>query len=97
VRPAVVALTTVVVAATTITGCASAPAAPPPPANYTIPVIKGDGSVQTFTVEPGPGDTDRMLFCIESATEVLCIAEENGRALRYRIPLLREAPAEPGT
>ena len=80
-----------------LVGCASAPPAAPPPATYSIPVVKGDGSVQTFTVEPGPGDTDRMLFCIEAATEVLCIAEENGRALRYRIPLPREAPAEPGT
>jgi hypothetical protein len=78
-----------------LAGCASAPTTPPP-GDYTIPVIKGDGSVQTFTVEPD-GSKERMLFCIEGAADVLCVAEENGRALRYRIPLLQDERPERGT
>lgn len=79
-----------------LTGCAGLPALPPQPGEYTIPVVKEDGSVQTFTVEPGPHDTDRMLFCIEGAADVLCVAEDGGKALQYRMPLLGARP-EAGT
>lgn len=72
-------------------GCASRPPEPAP-GEYTIPVIKSDNSVDTFTVEPDPDSLERMLFCIEGADDVLCVAEEGGKAFRYFMP---PEPAEP--
>lgn len=64
----------------------------PAAAEYQIPVIKSDGRVQRFTVEPEPGETERMLFCVESPDLVLCLAEEGGVAQRYFFPLVRPDP-----
>jgi hypothetical protein len=72
-----------------VAGCASAPAQvtePPPVQTYTIPVIKSNGRVDQFTVEHD-GSTERMLFCIEAPTTVMCVSEDGGRALRYFMPI----------
>ena len=72
-----------------LAGCASAPAPveePAPIPTYTIPVIKANGAIDHFTVEHD-GTSERMLFCIEAATAVMCVAEDQGRALRYYMPL----------
>ena len=84
----------VIIGAILIAGCATS-APPPGPDTYKIPVIASDNTVQQFTVEREPGDTETMLFCIESPTMVLCIAEDHGRALRYFMPIpQRDSPPE---
>ena len=75
-------------------GCAAQGGAPQAPQPYTIPVVKSDGTVQRFTVEPDEADArtgERMLFCIETPVQVMCIAESDGRALVYRMPILPQA------
>lgn len=72
------------------------------PEEYLIPVIKADQTVERFTVEPEPGETERMLFCMEMPGLVLCVAEKDGRAVQHMIPQpepppLFGPPAEAGT
>lgn len=77
-----------------LAGCASAPAQVEEPATvpgYTIPVIKANGTVDHFTVEPD-GSTERMLFCIAGTATVMCVSEDGGRVLKYFMPIPQWEP-----
>lgn len=73
-----------------LVGCASSPVQEPT-TTYTIPVIKSNGSVQHFTVEPD-SSTEKMLFCVESPQTILCVSEDQGRVLRYYFPIPKVEP-----
>lgn len=85
-------------AACCIAGCATLPDAEPTPlvtSDYQIPVVKANGAIETFTVEPD-GSSERMLFCVEGETTVVCIAEDGGVAHRYVMPMAPQKPVGPG-
>lgn len=71
-----------------LAGCASAPDKSASN-EYTIPVVKADDSFEEFIVDRKPGDTETMLFCIEShdETAVICAAKEGNKAHRYVMPM----------
>lgn len=61
---------------------------------YQIPVVKRDGHIEQFTVDPTPDST--MLICIEGDSEAVCIANENGQAQQYVFPLGKDPKPQPG-
>lgn len=72
-----------------LAGCALILFDDPP---YPVPVIASNGSVRVVTFEPtGAG---RFLFCIETPGAVMCIAESDGRAVRYSVPAKQRPGAQ---
>lgn len=84
-----------------LSGCATTPQAPPvvEPENptageYQIPVVKADGSIEQFTVDPDPEQT--FLFCIEMPGAAVCIADQSGRAVQFVFPMPQGKGVGPG-
>lgn len=81
------------VAAALLAGCASAPLTNN---EYRIPVVKADDRLETFIVEPEPGDNEKLLFCIEFENVVLCVGAVGDKAFRYFMPS-PDMPPDRGT
>lgn len=70
-------------------GCASAPAPVadvPPPAEYPVPLLKADGSIDTIIVEDDGKQGARVIFCKEQQTYLACLVDENGQAAWATVP-----------